>query len=138
MKVLIWIGCMILNYIISVIANTIVSCIPVSGTDENALIIGLFAGILSAASIGLCIWLAITLCKKWDWYNVLKKAAEADMTVSEYAKHGLSEKFLTKLEEMCNKLPYEQVKPQLKACVRAGKITKEQCIALLKEYCEKK
>lgn len=137
MKIIIWIGCMILNYIVQSITKGILSSIPSSG-DESALLIGLFGGILSAASIGLCIWLAITLCKKWDWYNVLKKAAEAEMTVSEYAMHGLSEKFLTKFEEMCNTLPYEQVKPQLKACVRAGKITKEQYIALLKEYCEKR
>lgn len=56
------------------------------------------------------------------------------MTVSEYAKHGLSEEFLAKLEEMCNTLPYEQVKSQLKDCVKKGKITKEQYIILLKEY----
>lgn len=137
MKILIWIGCLVLNYILQSISTAIVSCIPVSNTTD-ALLIGLFNGLLAAASIGFCIWLAITLCKKWDWYNALKKASEAGMTVSEYARHGLSEGFLAKLEELCNTLPYEQVKPQLKACVRSGKITKEQYIILLKEYCKSK
>lgn len=133
MKVLIWIGCMILNYIIQIVSSAIVSGIPATD-DGAALLVGGVNGLLSAASIGLCIWLAITLCKKWDWYKVLKKAAEANMTVSEYGRHGLSEEFLAKLEELCNTVPYEQVKDQLKACVRSGKITKEQCTILLKEY----
>jgi hypothetical protein len=133
MKVLIWIGCMILNYIIQNISAAILACIPVSNTGDAALI-GLFGGLLSAASIGFCIWLAITLCKKWEWYNVLKKASEANMTISEYGKQGLSEEFLAKLEEMCHTIPYEQVKSQLKACVKKGKITKEQYIILLNEY----
>lgn len=133
MKVLIWTGCMILNYIIQSISKAIVSSIPASG-NEGIILIGLLNGLLSAASIGLCIWLAITLCKKWDWYKVLKKAAEANMTVSEYGRHGLSEEFLAKLEELCNTVPYERVKDQLKVCVKKGKITKEQYIILLKEY----
>ena len=133
MKVLIWIGCMILNYIIQNISAAVLACIPVSNTGDAALI-GLLGGLLLAASIGICIWLAITLCKKWDWYTVLKKAAEAEMTVSEYGKQGLSEEFLAKLEEMCHTIPYEQVKSQLKACVKKGKITKEQYIILLNEY----
>jgi hypothetical protein len=65
---------------------------------------------------------------------VLKKASEANMTISEYGKQGLSEEFLAKLEEMCHTIPYEQVKSQLKACVKKGKITKEQYIILLNEY----
>lgn len=137
MKALIWVGCMTLNYIIQSITSVIVLGIPVSD-DRGALLIGTLNGLLSAVSIGLCIWLAITLCKKWDLYRVLKKAAEANMTVSEYARHGLSQAFLDKLEELCHTVPYEQVKAQLKACVRSGKITKEQCIILLKEYSTKK
>ena len=137
MKVLIWIGCLVLNYIIQSISTAIVSCIPASNSTD-AVIIGLLSGLLSAVSIGFCIWLASMLCKKWDWHQVEKKASEAGMTVSEYGKHGLSEKFLAKLEEMSNTLPYEQVKPQLKACVKSGKITKEQYIILLEEYCKKK
>jgi hypothetical protein len=133
MKVLIWIGCMILNYIIQNISKAIVSSIPASG-DEGIILIGLLSGLLSAASIGLCIWLAITLCKKWDWYKVLKKAAEANMTVSEYGKHGLSEEFLAKVENMFNTVAYEQAKSKLKSCVKKGKITKEQYTILLKEY----
>ena len=133
MKVLIWIGCMVLNYIIQSIFSAISACIPVSSTTE-ALLVGLVNGLLWAASIGLFMWLAIKLCRMWDWYNVMKKASEAEMTVSEYGKKGLSDEFLAKLEELCNTVPYEQVKAQLKACVKKGKITKEQYIILLKEY----
>ena len=137
MKALIWIGCLTLNYIISNIASAIVQCIPVSG-NEGVILIGLLNGVLSAASIGFCMWLALRLCKKWDWYRVMKKAAEAGMSISEYGRHGLSEEFLAKLEEMCNTIPYEQVKSQLKACVKKGKITKEQYIILIEKYCNKK
>ena len=133
MTALIWIGCMVLNFIIQGIVKGIVSCIPSS--DATAIIvIPLLNGLLSAASIGFCIWLAIKLCKKFDWHRVMKKALEAGMTVSEYGRHGLSEAFLAKLEELCNTVPYEQVKAQLKACVKKGKLTKEQYIILLKEY----
>lgn len=133
MKVLIWIGCMILNYIIQSIVKIIVSCIPSS--DATAIIvIPLLSGLLSATSIGFCIWLAIKLCKTLDWYRVMKKASEAGMTVSEYGKHGLSEEFLSKIEKVFSTVPYEQAKPQLKACVKKGKISKEQYIILLKEY----
>ena len=138
MKTLIWVGCMILNYIIQNVASAIVILsIPVSD-DRGALLIGTLNGLLSAASIGFCIWLAMRLCKKWDWYKVLKKAAEANMTVSEYGRFGLTEEFLTKLDELCNTAPQEQVKEQLKACVRSGKITKEQSIILLDEYSKHK
>ena len=136
MKVLIWIGSLTLNYIISNIASAIVRCIPVSDSS-GAVLVGLLNGLLSAASIGFCIWLALKLCKKWDWHRAEKKASKAGMTVYEYGKHGLSEKFLAKLEEISNTLPFEQVKPQLKACVKSGKITKEQYTILLNEYCNK-
>lgn len=137
MKVLIWIGCLTLNYIVSTIASAIVRCIPVSNSS-GVVLAGLLNGLVSAASVGICIWLAIKLCKKVDWNRVTKKASEAGMTVSEYGRHGLSEAFLSKFEEMCNTLPYEQVKPQLKACVKKKKITKEQYIILLEEYCKAK
>lgn len=133
MKVLIWIGCMTLNYIIQGIIKVIVSCLPFS--DATAIIvIPLLSGLLSATSIGFCVWLAIRFCKMLDWYRVMKKAAEAGMTVSEYGKQGLSEEFLAKIEKVFNTVPYEQAKPQLKACVKKGKITKEQYIILLNEY----
>jgi hypothetical protein len=133
MKALIWVGCLTLNYIIQSIAVAIVSCIP---TSDNAslVLVGLLNGLLSASSIGLCIWLAIRLCHALDWYRVMKKASEKGMTVYEYGKQGLSEGFLAKIEELFNTVPYEQAKPQLKACVKKGKITKEQYIVLLKEY----
>jgi hypothetical protein len=118
MKVLIWIGCCGAASIINMCLSDI----------------GIIGGLISALLYGGAVWLAITLCKKWDWYTVLKKAAEAEMTVSEYGRKGLSEEFLAKLQEMCNTIPYEQVKDQLKACVKKGKITKEQYIILLKEY----
>jgi hypothetical protein len=123
MKALIWIGCCAGASIINIILADVgvrLGAIPYTL---------LYAG---------AIWLATKLCKKLDWHRIEKKAAEAGMTVSEYGKQGLSEKFLSKLEELCNTVPYEQVKPQLKACVRSGKITKEQCIILLEEYCKKK
>ena len=133
MKALIWIGCFTLHYIISNIAKALSFLIPIPN-DQALIFIPLLTGILVAASFGFSWWIAITLCKKWDWYTVLKKASEAGMTVSEYGRHGLSEEFLTKLETMCNTISYEQVKAQLKACIKKGKITKEQYIILLREY----
>lgn len=118
MKVLIWIGCCGAASIISMLLSDI----------------GIVGGLVGAILHGGAVWLAINLCKKRDWQQAEKKATEAGMTVSEYGKHGLSEEFLAKLEEMCHTLPYEQVKDQLKACVKKGKITKEQYIILLKEY----
>lgn len=120
MKVLIWIGCCSLPTLLTWTFDDF--GIKLGGTILN---------------VG-AIWLAFYLCKKWDWHQAEKKAAEAGMTVSEYGIHGLSEKFLAKLEELCNTVPYEQVKSQLKACVKSGKITKEQYIILLKEYSTKK
>ena len=119
MKVLIWIGCCACPYIVN-------SAFLGIGIRLGGLPIGLL--------YGGAVWLAIHLCKKWDWHRAEKKASEAGMTVSEYARHGLSEKFLAKLDELCNTVPYEQVKSQLKVCVKSGKITKEQYIILLKEY----
>lgn len=123
MKVLIWIGCCASP---TLIAWTL--------ADFGIVLNGIPFVLLEVASI----WLAIKLCKKWDWHRATKKAMEAGMTVSEYGRKGLSEEFLAKLEEMCNTLPFEQVKPQLKACVKKGKITKEQYIILLEEYCKEK
>lgn len=137
MKVLIWIGCFILNYIISPILRAIVLCIPTSD-DGGAILVGTLSGLVSAASLGLCIWLAIRLCKKLDLYRAMKKAAEAGMTVSEYGRHGLSEEFLEQLASLSKKRPIEEVELQLKACVKKGMITKEQYTILLNEYCNKK
>lgn len=137
MKVLIWIGCAILNFIIQIISKAIASCIPL--TDDGAILIyGTLNGILSAASIAFCIWLAIKLCNTLDWHRAIKKASEAGMSVSEYGRHGLSEEFLKDVEKLFNTYPIEQVKPELKDCVKKGKITKEQYIILLKEYTTKK
>lgn len=119
MKALIWIGCFLGNAIIQTIIK------------DCGIILG---GIPSALLFGATWFIATKLCNKWDMYQVEKKAAEAGMTVSEYGRQGLSDEFLAKLEELCNTVPYEQVKAQLKVCVKKGKITKEQYIILLKEY----
>jgi hypothetical protein len=119
MKVLIWIGCCTIPNIVNALFLQI-----------GVRLGGLPVCLLQAGAV----WLAFYLCKKWDWHRAEKKAAEAGMTVSEYGRQGLSEEFLAKLEELCHTVPFEQVKSQLKACVRKGKITKEQYIILLKEY----
>jgi hypothetical protein len=80
------------------------------------------------------VFLALVLCKKWDWHQAEKKAAEAGMTVSEYGRHGLSKEFLDDLEKKCKTWSYDLVKSELKSYVKEGKITKEQCLILLKEY----
>ena len=123
MKVLIWIGCFLGLAIIRMIAQ---NC---------GIILG---GLPTALLFGTAWFIGKKLCDKWAMHQVEKKATEAGMTVSEYAKHGLSEEFLAKLEELCQTVPYEQVKSQLKACVKKGKITKEQYIILLEKYCNKK
>lgn len=129
MKVLIWIGCMILNYIIQGISTSIVACIPAK--DSSAiLLVGLLNGILAAASIGFCIWLAIKLCKKLDWSRAMQKVAESRMSISEYGRQGLSDKFLDQLPN----LTYEQLKSVLKAAKNNGKITREQYTILLHSY----
>ena len=123
MKALIWIGCCAVASIVNFVllaAGVRLGGIPYALLDVGA------------------IWLAIKLCKKLDWHRIEKKAEAAGMTVSEYGKQGLSEKFLAKLEELCNTVSYEKVKEQLKSGVRRGKITKEQCIILLEIYCKKK
>lgn len=129
MKVLIWIGCMILNYIIQGITTSIVACIPAKD-DGAILLVGLVNGLLAAASIGFCIWLAISLCKKVDWSRAMQKVAESRMSISEYGKQGLPEKFLEQLP----KLTHEQLKTVLKEAKNKGKITREQYTILLKEY----
>jgi hypothetical protein len=116
MKVLIWIGCCALPTIIT------------WTFDDFGIKLG--GALLEVGAI----WLAIHLCKKWDWHQAEKKAAEAGMTVSEYGRHGLSEKFLAKLEELSKTVLYDQLKSELKACVKKGIITKEQYTILLNEY----
>lgn len=137
MKVLIWVGYLTVAYIVNSIFGAVIKFIPIS-SDSDAILVALLGGIVYALIEVLAIWLAIKHCKRLDMYRVMKKAAEAGMSVSEYGRHGLSEKFISKLEEMSNTVPYEQVKSQLKDCVKKGKITKEQYIILLEEYCNKK
>lgn len=119
MKVLIWIGCMLIPSITTMLFK------------DSGIILG---GIPTGLLYGGAVWLSNKLCKKWDWYRVTKKATEVGMSVSEYAKQGLSEEFLNNLEKMCNTVPYEQVKSVLKKHVKEGKLTKEQSMVLLDEY----
>lgn len=119
MKVLIWIVCCAIPFIIKWTLE-----------DFEMTLTPMAFGLLQAGGAIL----ALALCKKWDWYKAKKKAAEAGMTVSEYGRHGLSEEFLADLEKKCKSWSYELVKSELKSYVKKGKITKEQCIILLKEY----
>jgi hypothetical protein len=119
MKILIWIGCCAIPFIV------------------NSIFLGIgvrLGGIPVALLEGGAVWLAFRLCKKWDWHQAEKKAAESGMSILEYGRHGLSEKFLEKLDTLCKTAPIEQVKPQLKDCVKKGKITKEQYTILLEVY----
>lgn len=119
MKVLIWIACSAAATIVNMLFLD--AGIRLGGIPYALLFVG-------------AMLLAVKLCRILDWSRAKKKAAEAGMTISEYGRHGLPEKFLAQLEEMCNTVPYEQVKSQLKACVKKKKITREQYIILLKEF----
>lgn len=132
MKALIWIGCMILSYIMQIISKSIVALIPVTD-DSSIIMIGVLSGILGATSAFFCIWLAIKLCQRLDWHRVTKKAKSAGMSVSEYGIRGISEERLAEIKKWFKTLPLEQVKPKLKALIKEGEITKEQYIILLKE-----
>lgn len=123
MKVLIWIGCFFSVAVIQMIVS------------DFGIILG---GIPTALLFGAAWFVAKKLCDKWDMHNIEKKAAEANMTVSEYAKQGLSEDFLAKVEHVFNTLPYERAKDKLKECVKKKKITKDQYIILLREYSKTK
>lgn len=116
MKVLIWIGCILGTLLINILLSPL----------------GIRLGYILMFLI-LCV-LPKYLCKKWDIRMIKKEATEAGMSVSEYAKQGLSEEFLANLEKMCNTVPYEQVKSKLKKYVKEGKLTKGQSIILLDEY----
>ena len=132
MKALIWIGCMILSYIMQIISKSIIALIPVTD-DRSIIMIGVLSGILGAISACFCIWLAIKLCQRLDWHRVTKKAKSAGMSVSEYGIRGISEERLAEIKKWFKTLPLEQVKPKLKALIKEGEITKEQYIILLKE-----
>ena len=119
MKVLIWIGCCAAPTLISWVLE-----------DFGINLYGIPLVLLQAGAV----WLAIKLCKDYDWNQAIKVAAAMNMTPSEYARHNLSEEFLDKLGHISKTAPVEQLKAQLKACVNSGKITKEQYTILLKEY----
>lgn len=138
MKVLIWIGCLILNFIIQVVKNVIIiALIPITD-DVSRILAELLSYTLWAAIVCFCVWLAIKLCKKWDWYEIMKKATEAGMSVSEYGRQGLSEKFLVKLDSLFKSVHVLRVKPLLKELRKQKKITRDQYIIFLNEYYDKK
>lgn len=120
MKVLIWIVCCALPTLIT------------WTFDDFGIKVG---GLL--LEVG-AIWLAVKLCKKWDWHRVTKKASKAGMSVSEYARHGLTEKFVEKLDSLCKSVHVLRVKPLLKELRKQKKITKDQYIIFLDEYYDKK
>lgn len=80
MKILIWIGCLTLNYILSNGARAIVRCIHVSDFD-GAVLVGLLSGVLSVASLGFCLWLAFELCQKWDSVKAKKIVTNSSATL---------------------------------------------------------
>lgn len=123
MKVLIWIVCCALPILIT-------------WTFED---IGIYlGGTLYALLQTGAVCLALKLFKKWDWYRIKKKSAKAGMTVSEYARYGLTEKFLEKLDTLCKSVPIPKVKPLLKELKKQKKITKDQYIIFLEEYYSKR
>ena len=115
MKALIWIGCCGAASIINMI---LMDCGIILGGIPYAL---LFVGTS---------YLALKLCEKYDWSRAMEKVAESGMTITEYAKQGLTEEFLNSLP----KLTYEKMKTTLKAEVSKGNITEAQYIILLKYY----
>lgn len=136
MKALIWIGYLTVAQIVVKLSDAIVDLIPISN-DTDIMLVALLGGTIYALIQSVAIWLAIRHCKKWDWYRIKKKSAKAGMTVSEYARYGLTEKFLEKLDTLCKSVPIPRVKPLLKELKKQKKITKDQYIIFLDEYYDK-
>lgn len=114
MKALIWIGCCGAASIVSMCFGGL----------------GMLGAIPSALLFGGAAWLAYKLCNKLDWSKAMEKVAESGMTITDYAKQGLTEDFLQGLP----RLTYEKMKSTLKEKVVKGEITEAQCTILLKLY----
>ena len=113
MKVIIWVGCMITPNIIAML------CI------DNGIILG---GIPSAILYALAVWLAKTLCGRLDWSRAMKEVKKSGMDITDYAKQGLTDEFVSQLP----KNSYDKLKVILKKEKRKGTITHAQYIILLK------
>lgn len=113
MKILIWIGCMAIPSITAMLVK------------DNGILLG---GIPSAILYGLAVWLACTLCAKLDWSRAMEEVKKSGMSVTEYAKQGLTQEFVDQLP----KNTYEQMKVILKKKETEGSITHAQYIILLK------
>lgn len=114
MKALIWIGCCGAASIVSMCFGGL----------------GKLGAIPSGILFGGAVWLAYKLCNKLDWSRAMEKVAESGMTITDYAKQGLTEDFLQGLP----RLTYEKMKSTLKEKVVKGEITEAQCTILLKLY----
>lgn len=137
MKVLIWIGYLTVADIITIFFDVLFDLIPT--TDQTDIILVSFLwGIVFASIQTIAIFTAIKHCKKWDWHKITKKASNVGMSVSEYARQGLTETFIEKLDTLCKSVHVLQVKPLLKELRKQKKITKVQYRIFLNEYYEKK
>jgi hypothetical protein len=114
MKALIWIGCCGAASIVSMCFGGL----------------GMLGAIPGGILFGGAVWLAYKLCNKLDWSRAMEKVAESGMTITDYAKQGLTEDFLQSLP----RLTYEKMKSTLKEKVVKGEITEAQCTILLKLY----
>ena len=129
-KVLIWIGVLILHSIVEGIVDSIGNAFLAAGLvsgDSAALVYGAIMGIVKACLIGFALWLIFRLCKKWDLREAKKAVAASNLSVEEYAIKGLSYDELVAWA----KLPDDALKGELKKVYKANRITKEQRILLL-------
>lgn len=115
MKALIWIGCC-----------TAPTLIGWTLAEFGIFFYGIPFALLEAGAV----WLAYKLCNKLDWSRAMERVAESGMTITDYAKQGLTEDFLQSLP----RLTYEKMKSTLKEKVVKGEITEAQCTILLKLY----
>ena len=117
MKILIWIGCMAIPSITTMLIK-----------DNGILLGGALYGVLCAILYGAAAWIANMLCAKLDWGRAMEEVKKSGMSVTEYAKQGLTQEFVDQLP----KNTYEQMKVILKKKEAEGGITHAQYIILLK------
>ena len=91
-------------------------------------------GLILGASFLLLIYCGFKLCKYIDWRLIEKKASEAGLSTYEYACQGLSEEFISKIEEACRKDNSSQLNKGFKVLIQKGKLTKEQALVFKKEF----
>lgn len=130
MKTLIWIGTCSAGVIAFSIIKIFLDMIKTS-TQEQVLLFGLLSGVIAAICVGVSCWAARKLCKKYDKNRIVKQATAEGLSVREYCRRDLSEEFLEKLDNLCQKASREKVEVELEKCVSKGKITKQQYKRLL-------